>query len=139
MSDYEMKVGSSDSRSWVITGSEWEQKVGYSRAVKTGNLIFVSGTVGKNVDGSLPEGLVDQAKNSLAIISAALGKLGSSLEEIVKLNIFLKDITQWDRIASLVKESIGNAKPACCISQMSKGIDEAVVIEIQVDAVTTQH
>jgi enamine deaminase RidA (YjgF/YER057c/UK114 family) len=138
MSDYQMEVCSSDSRTWVVTGSEWEQKVGYSRAVKTGNMIFVSGTVGKNIDGTMPESLVEQARNSLTIIATALGKLGSSLEEIVKLNIFLKDITQWDCIAGLVKESIGNAKPACCISQMSQGIDEAVLVEIQVDSVISQ-
>lgn len=132
---YEMELGKEGSRTWVTTGSDWEKKIGYSRAVKTGPFVFVSGTVGKNTDGSMPDNLVEQTQNSLTIISEALTRLDSSIERIVKLNIFLKDITQWSAICDLVREAIGNAKPACCISQMSVGIDEAVLIEIQVDAV----
>lgn len=138
MSKYKMELGSEGSRSWVTTGSEWEGKIGYSRAIKTGQFVFVSGTVGKNVDGSMPAALVDQATNSLDIISCALNHLDSSLEEILKLNIFLKDITQWESISSIIHKAIGNAKPACCISQMSQGIDEAVLVEIQVDSVINQ-
>ncbi len=138
MSNYKMDLCHEGNRSWVTTGSEWEGKVGYSRAIRTGQFVFVSGTVGKNVDGSMPADLVEQATNSLNIISTALNHLGSSLEEIVKLNIFLKDITQWESIASIIKNAIGNAKPACCISQMSQGIDEAVLVEIQVDSVISQ-
>lgn len=133
-----MELSSQGGRSWVTTGSEWEDKVGYSRAIKTGQFVFVSGTVGKNVDGTMPSDLITQTQNSLDIISCALDTLGSSLHEIVKLNIFLKDITQWEPIASIIKNAIGNAKPACCISQMSEGIDEAVLIEIQVDSVITK-
>jgi enamine deaminase RidA (YjgF/YER057c/UK114 family) len=138
MSKYKMELSSEGNRSWVTTGSEWENKIGYSRAIKTGQFVFVSGTVGKNVDGSMPSDLMTQTQNSLDIISCALDKLGSSLHEIVKLNIFLKDITQWEPISSIIKNAIGNAKPACCISQMSVGIDEAVLIEIQVDSVITK-
>ena len=132
---YQMELASSGNRSWVSTGSDWEKKIGYSRAVKTGPFVFVSGTVGKNVDGSMPEDLIHQTQNSLTIISEALSRLDSSIENIVKLNIFLKDITQWAAICDLIREAIGNAKPACCISQMSEGIDASVLIEIQVDAV----
>lgn len=139
MSDYKMDLESNGNRSWVTTGSEWEKKIGYSRAVKTGQFIFVSGTVGKKVDGSMPSTLIEQTQNSLNIISCALKKLNSSLEEIVKLNIFLKDITQWDAISGDIKNAIGGAMPACCISQMSKGIDDAVLVEIQVDAVTVEN
>ena len=112
MSKYKMELGSEGSRSWVTTGSEWEGKIGYSRAIKTGQFVFVSGTVGKNVDGSMPTALVDQATNSLDIISCALNHLDSSLEEIVKLNIFLKDITQWESISGIIHKAIGNANPA---------------------------
>lgn len=132
---YKMELGSNGSRTWVGTGSDWEKKIGYSRAVKTGPFIFVSGTVGKNVDGSLPGDLIEQTRNSLTIISEALSHLESSIDKIVKLNIFLKDITQWSAICDVVRETIGEAKPACCISQMGRGIDDAVLIEIQVDAV----
>lgn len=132
---YQMELASNGSRSWVSTGSEWEKKIGYSRAVKTGHFVFVSGTVGKNVDGSMPDDLINQTKNSLTIISEALSRLDSSIEKIVKLNIFLKNITEWAAISDLIRDAIGDAKPACCISQMSQGIDDSVLIEIQVDAV----
>ena len=89
---YQMELASNGSRSWVSTGSEWEKKIGYSRAVKTGHFVFVSGTVGKNVDGSMPDDLINQTKNSLTIISEALSRLDSSIEKIVKLNIFMEII-----------------------------------------------
>lgn len=133
MSNYKMELCSNGSRSWVTTGSEWEGKIGYSRALRTGAFVFVSGTVGKNPDGSMPADLISQTRNSLDIINGALNMLDSSLEETVKLNISLKDITQWEAISDIVKKAIGNSRPACGISQMSTGIDEAVLVEIQID------
>lgn len=116
------------------SGSKWEPIMGYSRAVRGGNTIAVTGTVGINADGTYPKTLAEQTKRSLDIILAALTKLGGKPEQVIRTRIYCTDISQWQEIAAVHGKIFGDIRPATTLVGVAKLIDDAAMIEIEADA-----
>jgi enamine deaminase RidA (YjgF/YER057c/UK114 family) len=128
-------VSERDGRRFASTGSPWEPKVGYSRAVRVGNLIFVTGTVGLDPDGSFPPTAEAQARRALVIIRAALEALGGSLADVVRTRIFVTDISRWEEVGRAHGEVFGAIRPATTMVEVTRLIDPAAFVEIEADAV----
>ena len=119
----------------VSTGSAWEPKMGYSRAVRSGNFIAVSGTVGISADGTYSPSLTDQTRRSLAIIRAAIELLGGKIENVIRTRMFVTDVTKWEEVAQAHGELFGEIRPATAIIEVAALIDKEAQIEIEADAV----
>jgi enamine deaminase RidA (YjgF/YER057c/UK114 family) len=122
-------------RQCASSGSKWEPKMGYSRAVRSGNLIAVTGTVGVNADGSYSPDVADQARRSLVIIRAAIEALGGRLEHVIRTRMYVTDVTQWEQVAAVHGEVFADIRPATTIVEVPRLIDGAALIEIEADAV----
>ena len=119
----------------VSTGSAWEPKMGYSRAVKKGNMIFVTGTVGINADKSYSKDVGEQAQRSLDIIKGAIEVLGGKITDVVRTRMYVTDISQWEKVAAVHGRVFGEIRPATTIVQVAKLIDDDALLEIEADAV----
>jgi len=117
------------------TGSAWEPKMGYSRAVRKANLIFVTGTVGINADKTYTPDVGAQAKRSLDIIKGAIESLGGKITDVVRTRMYVTDVTQWEKVAAVHGEVFGNIRPATTIVEVKQLIDKEALIEIEADAV----
>jgi len=117
------------------SGSKWEPKMGYSRAVRAGNLIFVTGSVGINSDGTYPATLSGQAERSIEIVLAAISALGGKPTDVVRTRIYTTNISQWEQVAQVHGKVFGDIRPATTIVGISRLIDDAAMIEIEADAV----
>lgn len=135
MSDITITTTERFGRLCASSGSKWEPIMGYSRAVRSGNIIAITGTVGINADGTWPPTLAGQTQRSLDIILAALAKLGSKPEHVIRTRIYCTDISQWQEIASVHGKIFGEIRPATTLLGVSKLIDDAALIEIEADAV----
>ena len=113
----------------ISSGSEWEPNIGYSRAVRIGNQIAVSGTTAPG------ETLTDQTRAALETIKAALAEAGASLDDVIRTRMYLRDMTQWEQAALAHGEVFGEIRPATTILEVSSLIDPALLIEIEADAV----
>ncbi len=123
----------------ISTGSPWEPKVGYSRAVKVGSTVYVSGTTATGADGALVgEGdLYVQTKQALTNILSALEKAGVRAKDVVRTRIFTTDISGWEDIGRAHGEIFGDIRPATTMVEVVKLIDPQMLVEIEADAVIT--
>ncbi|MBJ7480232.1 RidA family protein [Rhodococcus erythropolis] len=124
-----MSNTSTPNRINISSGSEWEPKIGYSRAVRIGNQIAVSGTTAPG------ETLTDQTRAALETIKAALAEAGATLGDVIRTRMYLRDMTQWEQAALAHGEVFGEIRPATTILEVSSLIDPALLIEIEADAV----
>ena len=122
-------------RRCASSGSRWEPIVGYSRAVRAGNIIAVTGTVGINADGTYPSSVEAQTRRSLAIIRAAIEALGGKIEHIIRTRLFVTDIAKWQDVARAHGEVFGEIRPATTMVEVAKLIDDQALIEIEADAI----
>ena len=126
-----MSNTSTPNRINISSGSEWEPKIGYSRAVRIGNQIAVSGTTAPG------ETLTDQTRAALETIKAALAEAGATLGDVIRTRMYLRDMTQWEQAALAHGEVFGEIRPATTILEVSSLIDPALLIEIEADAVVS--
>ncbi|HTF35357.1 MAG TPA: RidA family protein [Myxococcota bacterium] len=133
----DVKVQTSEryGRRYASTSSPWEPIVGYSRAVRTGQTITVTGTVGLGADRKFAAGAAAQARRALEIIRAAIEALGGQLTDVVRTRIFVTDISQWEAVGKVHGEVFGEIRPATTMVQVAKLIDDAALVEIEADAI----
>ena len=122
-------------RTCASSGSKWEPLMGYSRAVRKGNVIAVTGTVGVGADGKYSPDLGEQTRRSLAIIQAAIEKLGGQISDVIRTRMYVTDVTKWEQVAKVHGEIFGEIRPATTIVEVTKLIDGDAQIEIEADAI----
>ena len=127
-------------RSNIRSGAPWEPLVGYSRAVRVGRYIAVSGSAAVGPDGKLV-GEGDpylQAQQCIRVIGDGLGAAGSSLKDVVRTRIFVTNIDQWAEIARAHQEAFGDVMPATSMVEVTRLIDPKMLVEIEADAIVAQ-
>ena len=134
-SDIHITVTERAGRRCASSGSKWEPKMGYSRAVRSGNFIAVTGSVGIGADGKYSPSLGDQTRRSLAIVRAAVEALGGKIEHVLRTRMFVTDVSKWEQVAAVHGEVFGEIRPATSIVEVAKLIDAEAQIEIEADAV----
>jgi len=119
------------------TGTKWEPIVGYSRAVKMGNMIFVTGTTATDEKGEVVgEGdMYAQAKQALANIERVLTRAGATMKDVVRTRMFITDISRWEEVGRAHAEHFRDVRPATTMVEVSKLIDQRMLVEIEADAV----
>jgi enamine deaminase RidA (YjgF/YER057c/UK114 family) len=122
----------------ISTGSKWEPILGYSRAVKVGNAVFVAGTTGADAEGKFAADAGAQTRQALKNILAGLEKAGAKASDVVRTRIFVTDISQWEAIGRAHGDVFGEIRPAMAMVEVSKLIDPAMQVEIEADAVITE-
>ncbi len=120
----------------ISSGSPWEDVVGYSRAVRVGNIVEVAGTTAVDGDALVGEGDVyKQTQFILRKIGKALEQAGSSLEHVVRTRMYITDISLWQEAGKAHGEVFGNIKPASAMVEVSALIDQRLLIEIEATAI----
>ena len=135
--DVKITVTESGGRKRASSGSAWEPKVGYSRAVRVGSTIAITGTVGVNADGTFPKTVAEQTRRALQIIQAAIEALGGKIEDVVRTRMFVTDISQWEAVGAVHGEVFGAIRPATTMVEVAKLIDAAAFVEIEADAIVS--
>ena len=135
----ELTVTERNGRQYASTGSPWEPVVGYSRAVRAGDLLFVTGTVGLEVDGRFGATVKAQTRRALEIIIATIEALGGKATDVVRTRIYVTDIGQWREVAEIHHEFFESIRPATTMVQVARLIDPEALIEIEADAVIHQE
>lgn len=122
------------------SGAKWENIVGYSRAVKIGNIIEVSGTTAVDEHNEI-QGIDDPYEQTKFIIlkaEKALMKLGSSLKDVIRTRIYTTDISKWEDIGKAHGEYFRAIKPATTMIEVSKLIDKKILVEIEFSAISSR-
>jgi len=125
-------------RTRVRSGAPWEPVVGYSRAVRVGNTIAVSGCAAVDEGGQLV-GEGDpylQAQQCIKVIRTALEGAGAVLEDVVRTRMYVTNIEQWEDIARAHGEAFGEIMPATSMVEVSRLIDQRMLVEVEADAIT---
>ncbi|AZH26221.1 RidA family protein [Haloplanus aerogenes] len=120
-------------REHVSSGTEWESTVGYSRAVRTGDEIHVSGTTATDEDGAVvaPGDPYAQTVRAIENVADALAALDASLSDVVRTRLFVTDIDDWEEIGRAHGEFFDTVRPATTMVQVERLIDPAMLVEVE--------
>lgn len=120
----------------VSSGTPWERIVGYSRAVRIGNQVYVSGTTASDEQGNvIGDDVYTQTQYALQKIERALKEVGASMSDVVRTRTFTTDISQWEAFGRAHGEFFHDVRPASTLVEIRKLIDPKHLVEIEVDAV----
>ena len=119
------------------SGSKWEDIIGYSRVVKMGNIIEVTGTVAVNDNGEMvgPGDPFEQTKYVIQKIETHLARAGATLKDVVRTRMFVTDITRWEEYGRAHGEAFGNIKPCTSMIGVAALIEPGYLIEIEATAI----
>ena len=126
-------------RERVPAGTKWDAVVGYSRAVRVGQFIHVSGTTGTDGSGrAVADDPEAQTRQALVNIEAALEQLGATMADVVRTRMFVTDIDAWEAVGRAHGEVFGELRPATSMVEVSRLIAPELVVEIEADAVVSE-
>lgn len=124
-------------RERYASGTAWEPVVGYSRAIRIGERVLVSGTTATLPDGAI-DGIGDPARQTrrcLANIEAALAALGANLADVVRTRIYVTDISGWEAVGRVHGEVFGEIRPVTAMVEVSRLIGDDILVEIEAEAI----
>jgi enamine deaminase RidA (YjgF/YER057c/UK114 family) len=125
-------------RQRISSGSPFEPTIGFSRAVRVGDRVIVSGTGPVPADGPIPEGAEAQARRCFAIIATALAEAGSSLDDVVRTRMYITAVADADAVGAVHGATLGHVRPAATMVVVAALLDPAWRVEIEAEAVVPE-
>lgn len=124
-------------RTKIFSGTPWEPKVGYARAVQVGDTVYVSGTTATDPSGKIlsPGDAYAQTVQAMRNIENALQRLGLGMEHVVRTRVYLTDMDRWEEVAKGHSESFGEIHPATSFVGVTRLVDPEMLVEIEAEAV----
>jgi enamine deaminase RidA (YjgF/YER057c/UK114 family) len=124
-------------RNKTFSGTPWEPKMGYARAVQVGEVVHVSGTTGTDPSGKVlaPGDMYAQTVQTIRNIEGVLQRLGLGLEHVVRTRIYVTNIDRWEEVAKAHVEFFGNVHPATSLIGVARLLDPEMLVEIEAEAV----